>query len=43
MIKAMTYLLDNFPTYELHFDSVRVTIQGDVKLGMLPHPNGQHG
>ena len=33
----MTYLLDTLPTCELHIDSVRLSLQGDVKLGM-PHP-----
>ncbi|KAF8852950.1 hypothetical protein BDZ45DRAFT_762790 [Acephala macrosclerotiorum] len=38
VIKAMTYLLDTLPTCELHIDSVRLSLQGDVKLGMPPHP-----
>lgn len=32
--KAMTYLLQTLPTCELHIDSVRLSLQGDVKLGM---------
>ncbi|KAH7363991.1 hypothetical protein BKA65DRAFT_127134 [Rhexocercosporidium sp. MPI-PUGE-AT-0058] len=32
VIKGMTYLLDTLPTSELHIDSVRVSLQGDVKL-----------
>jgi hypothetical protein len=43
VIKAMTYLLDTLPTCELHIDSVRLSLQGDVKLGMLPHPNEYRG
>jgi hypothetical protein len=34
VIKAMTYLLDTVPTCELHIDSVRLSLQGDVKLSM---------
>jgi hypothetical protein len=36
VIKAMTYLLDTMPTCELYIDSVRLSLQGDVKLGMPP-------
>jgi hypothetical protein len=35
-IKAITYLQDAVPTYELHIDSVRLTLQGDIKLSMPP-------
>jgi hypothetical protein len=34
----MTYLLDTLPMCELHIDSVRLSLQGDVKLGMPPIP-----
>jgi hypothetical protein len=34
VVKAMTYLLNTMPTCELHIDSVRLSLQGDVKLGM---------
>jgi hypothetical protein len=34
----MTYLLDTLPTCELHIDSVRLSLQGDVKLGIPPIP-----
>lgn len=30
----MTYLLNTLPICELHIDSVRLSLQGDVKLGM---------
>ena len=30
----MTYLLDTLPTCELYIDSVRLSLEGDVKLGM---------
>ncbi|KAH9206345.1 hypothetical protein DL95DRAFT_269439, partial [Leptodontidium sp. 2 PMI_412] len=33
IIKGMNYLLDTLPSSELHIDSVRVSLQGDVKLG----------
>jgi hypothetical protein len=33
-IKAITYPLDAVPTCELHIDSVRLTLQGDIKLSM---------
>ena len=36
VIKAMTYLLDIVLTCELYIDSVRLSLQGDVKLGMPP-------
>jgi hypothetical protein len=36
VIKAMTYLLDTVPTCELCIDSVRLSLHGDVKLGMPP-------
>src|SRR5580700_2367714 len=32
----MTYLLDTVPTCGLHIDSVRLSLQGGVKLGMPP-------
>ena len=38
VIKGMTYLLDTLPACELHIDSVRLSIQGDVKLGTPSHP-----
>ena len=34
----MSYLLDTVPTCELYIDSVRLSLQGDVKLGMPPIP-----
>ncbi|KAG9240409.1 hypothetical protein BJ878DRAFT_430352 [Calycina marina] len=43
VIKAMTYLLDTLPTCELHIDSVRLSLQGDVKLGMLLQPYDYRG
>ncbi|KAH8674848.1 hypothetical protein BGZ60DRAFT_372764, partial [Tricladium varicosporioides] len=39
VIKAMTYLLDTLPVCELYIDSVRLSLQGSVKLGMPPHPH----
>ena len=36
VIKAMTYLLDTVATCELYIDSVRLSLQGDVKIGMPP-------
>jgi hypothetical protein len=36
IIKAMTYLLDTVPNCELYIDSVRLSLHGDVKLGMPP-------
>jgi hypothetical protein len=35
-IKVITYLLDAVLTYELHIDSVKLTLQGDIKLSMPP-------
>ncbi|KAG9248446.1 hypothetical protein BJ878DRAFT_412731 [Calycina marina] len=43
VIKAMTYLLDTLPTCELHMDSVRLSLQGDVKLGIHSHSNNYRG
>jgi hypothetical protein len=34
VLKGMTYLLSVFPTGEIHVDSVRLSLHGDVKLGM---------
>jgi hypothetical protein len=34
----MTYLLDTLPTYELYIDSVRLSLQGNIKLGIPLHP-----
>jgi hypothetical protein len=34
VIKAMIYVLDTVPTCELRIDSVRLSLFGDVKLGM---------
>ncbi|PMD55312.1 uncharacterized protein K444DRAFT_483653, partial [Hyaloscypha bicolor E] len=33
VINAMTYLLNTVPACELHIDSVRLSLQGDIKLG----------
>lgn len=33
IIKAMTYLLNIVPACELHIDSVRLSIYGNIKLG----------
>jgi hypothetical protein len=32
VIKAMAYVLDTLPAYDIHIDSVRLSLQGDVKL-----------
>lgn len=32
----MAYLLKVFPGFEVHIDSVRLSLQGDVKLGIPP-------
>lgn len=32
----MTYLLDTVPICELRIDSIRLSLRGSVKLGMLP-------
>jgi len=35
----MTYLLDTVPACGLHIDSVRLSLKGDVKLGMTNPPS----
>jgi hypothetical protein len=36
VIKAMTYLLDTIPTCKLYISSVRLLLQGDIKLSIPP-------
>ncbi|KFY02005.1 hypothetical protein V490_00688 [Pseudogymnoascus sp. VKM F-3557] len=36
IIKAMTYVLTTLPASEISIESVRLSLQGDVKLGMPP-------
>jgi hypothetical protein len=33
----MTYLLDALPNYKMHINSVKISLGGDVKLGMPPN------